>query len=289
VLAVWAVAVFLFLYVPIVIVVVYAFNANRHVTLWTGFSTHWFGDALRDPAYTDAVAVSLKIALTAAVASTVVGTAAALGLARARRAARVPFDVLVYLTLAVPEVVIAVASLTYYVQIHANDPSGAFPTLGWRTIALSHMVFGASLVTLIVRARFVGIPGQLAEASFDLGAGPVATFRQITLPQLAPAIVGGFLLAFVFSFDDYVTSVFTAGTTQTWPMVIYSSVRFGISPKVNALAAVMLVVTLTAGLLAALALRRPGLGRVAGRRATVPREPFAPPRPAPTADVWGGQ
>jgi ABC-type spermidine/putrescine transport system permease subunit II len=255
-LTVWALVVFAFLYVPIGVVVVYAFNANRQVALWTGFTTHWFGDALRDPVYTSALTTSLKIALVSAVLSTVLGTAAALGLARAGRAARLPFDTLVYLTLAVPEIVFAVAALIFFVQVRGSDPTGLLPSLGWITVALSHAVVGTSLVTLVVRARFVAMTSHLEEASFDLGAGPLATFRQITLPRLAPAALAGFLLAFVFSFDDYVLTVFTSGTTQTWPIVIYTSVRFGISPQVNALAALMLLVTVAAMVLAAVVLRR---------------------------------
>ena len=118
---------------------------------------------------------------------------------------------------------------------------------------LAHMVFSISLVTLIVRARFVGMGSTLEEASFDLGAAPLATFRQVTLPRLLPAILAGFLLSFTFSFDDYVLSQFTAGpSTETWPILVFAAVRFGITPKLNAFASVMLLVTLLALLLAGL-------------------------------------
>ena len=274
----WAIAVLMFLYVPIVVVVVYAFNDNRHVTLWTGFTNHWFGDALNDSTYTNAVKVSLKIAVASAILSTTLGSAAALGLARGRRLVRMPFDVLTYLALAVPEIVIAVAGLAYFVQARANDPTGLFPALGWQTVVLGHTIFGTAVVAIVVRARVVGMPAHLEEVGRDLGAGPVATFYYVTLPQLYPAVGAGFLLAFVFSFDDYVMSAFTSGTTQTWPMVIYSSVRFGISPKVNALAAIMLVVTIAAGVVAILIMRASGVRD--GRAAAWPGASGSDARPA---------
>ena len=162
---------------------------------------------------------------------------------------------LVYLTLVVPEIVIAVASLIFFSQAH--DRTAVFPALGWKTILLAHLVFNVSLVMLIVRARFVGMGSTLEEASFDLGAGPLSTFRQVTLPRLFPAILAGALLAFTFSFDDYVLSVFTAGsTTQTWPMVIFAAVRFGVTPAINALATMMLGVTVLLIIVTGIVLRR---------------------------------
>ena len=261
----WACLVYLFLYLPILVVVVYAFNANRDVTFWTGFTTDWFGRALDSQTYLPAVKTSVKIAAVNAVIATVLGTAAALALARMKRRWRAPFDVLVYLTLVVPEIVIAVATLIFFVQAHAHV--SVFPTLGWKTVLLAHVVFNASVVTLIVRARFVGMGSVLEEASFDLGAGPIATFRQVTLPRLYPAVVAGGLLAFTFSFDDYVLSAFNAGgATQTWPMAIFAAVRFGVTPAINALATMMLGVTLVLILATGLVLRRGRAAAPAGRR-----------------------
>ena len=251
----WAIFVYIFLYLPILLVVVFAFNQNRNVTLWTGFTTAWFGRAWHDPSYIPAIKTSFKIAALNAVIATILGTMAALALARMRRAYRAPFDTLVYLTLVVPEIVIAVASLIFFSQAHEH--TSLFPELGWRTILLAHVVFNASLVMLIVRARFVGMGSTLEEASFDLGAGPLSTFRQVTLPRLYPAILAGGLLAFTFSFDDYVTSNFTAGaTTQTWPMVVFAAVRFGVTPAINALATMMLGVTVAAIIITGIVLRR---------------------------------
>ena len=251
----WAVLVYLFLYVPILLVVVFAFNKNRDVTLWRGFTTSWFGKAIHDPAYIPAIKTSFKIAIVNSIVATIIGTMAALALARMRRAFRVPFDTVVYLTLVVPEIVIAVASLIFFSQAHEHV--SVFPSLGWKTILLAHVVFNASLVMLIVRARFVGMGSTLEEASFDLGAGPLSTFRQVTLPRLFPAILAGALLSFTFSFDDYVLSNFTAGaTTQTWPMVIFAAVRFGVTPAINALATMMLGVTLVLIIATGIVLRR---------------------------------
>ena len=134
--------------------------------------------------------------------------------------------------------------------------TGIFPPLGWKTILLAHCVFNTSLVMLIVRARFVGMGSTLEEASFDLGAGPLSTFRQVTLPRLMPAVVAAALLSFTFSFDDYVLPTFTNGTTNTWPIVLYSAVRFGITPAVNALATIMLGITAVVVLLTVIVLRR---------------------------------
>ena len=251
----WAIFVYVFLYLPILLVVVFAFNKNRDVTLWTGFTTSWFGRAWHDPSYIPAIKTSFKIAALNSVIATIIGTMAALALARMRRVFRAPFDTLVYLTLVVPEIVIAVASLIFFSQAHEHV--SLFPELGWKTILIAHVVFNASLVMLIVRARFVGMGSTLEEASFDLGAGPLSTFRQVTLPRLFPAVLAGALLAFTFSFDDYVTSNFTAGaTTQTWPMVVFAAVRFGVTPAINALATMMLGVTVAAILVTGFVLRR---------------------------------
>jgi ABC-type spermidine/putrescine transport system permease subunit II len=190
----------------------------------------------------------------AAIISTVLGLCAALALARMKPRYRAPFDSLVYLTLVVPEIVIAVASLIFFVQARNHVPG--FPPLGKVTILLGQVVFNASLTMLIIRARFVGMGDTLEEAAYDLGSGPLATFRQVTLPRLMPAIVAAALLSFTFSFDDYVLPAFTNGTTNTWPIVLYSAVRFGLTPAVNALATIMLGVTVAVIVITALILRR---------------------------------
>ena len=288
----WAVVVYAFLFLPILVMAVFAFNKPSpaalsafhgsnvctippsqigNITVWNGFTSCWFSAGLHDPTYIPAIVVSLQIAAVASIIATVLGLCAALALARMKPRYRAPFDALVYLTLVVPEIVIAVASLIFFVQ--ARNHVSAFPPLGKATILLGQVVFNASVAMLIIRARFVGMGDTLEEAAYDLGSGPLATFRQITLPRLMPAIVAAALLSFTFSFDDYVLPAFTNGTTNTWPIVLYSAVRFGLTPAVNALATIMLAVTLAAVITTAVMLRRSrvqvGTGQEASRLASL--------------------
>jgi len=271
----WAVAVYAFLYLPILVMAIFAFNKPSaaaltsfhgsnvcnippaqigNITVWNGFTSCWFSAGLHDPTYIPAIAVSLQIAAEAALISTALGLAAALALGRMKPRLRAPFDALVYLTLVVPEIVIAVALLIFFVQ--ARNNFHLFPGLGKGTILLGQVVFNASVAMLIIRARFVGMGDDLEEAAYDLGSGPMATFRQVTLPRLMPAIVAAALLSFTFSFDDYIVPAFTNGTTNTWPIVLFSAVRFGLTPAVNALATIMLGVTVAAVTATAVILRR---------------------------------
>ena len=241
--------VYCFLFMPILVVIVYAFNSGNNVAEFAGVSTKWFGRALDDDTITSAIERSLQIAVASATVATVFGTAAALALARVSRRVRNPFDVLVFLTLVVPELVIAVSSLIFFVNLGFE--------LGLVTMFLAHTVFNASLVLLIVRARFVSMGSSLEEASRDLGASALGTFRQVTLPRLAPAIVAGAMLSFTFSFDDVVISNFTSGAgNDTWPLRILSGLRFGLRPDLNAAATMMLAVTLVGLGAVALVLRR---------------------------------
>jgi ABC-type spermidine/putrescine transport system permease subunit II len=241
--------VYLFLFLPILVVIVYAFNSGNNVASFESISTVHFSRALEDDSITSSIERSFQIAIASALIATVFGTAAALALSRASRRVRSPFDVLVFLTLVVPELVIAVSALIFFVNVGYE--------LGLVTMFLAHTTFNASLVLLIVRARFVSMGSTLEEASRDLGASALATFRQVTLPRLAPAIVAGAMLSFTFSFDDVVISNFTAGAgNDTWPLRILSGLRFGLNPDLNAAATMMLAVTLLGLGGAALILRR---------------------------------
>jgi ABC-type spermidine/putrescine transport system permease subunit II len=282
----WAIVVFAFLYLPILVMAMFAFNRPAptsiedfrgsnicaippdkigNIAVWNGVTTCWFSAGLHDRNYVPAIRTSLEIAAETAIIATALGLCAALALARMRPRYRVPFDVIVYLTLVVPEIVIAVASLIFFVQ--ARNYLSAFPPLGKTTILLGQIVFNASVAMLIIRARFVGMGDTLEEAAYDLGSGPLSTFRQVTLPRLMPAIVAAALLSFTFSFDDYVVPAFTNGTTNTWPIVLYSAVRFGITPAVNALATIMLFVTALAVLITGLLLRRGRASAAPGQEA----------------------
>ena len=256
----YAILAYLFLYAPILVVVVFAFNGGRDVLYWEGFSTRWFRIALDTPEITSALRLSVLIALGNALVACVLGTMLALALPRMRPWIRTPIDALAYMTLVTPEIVFAIAALVFFVQ--AGNRVGLDSPLGWQTILIAHVVFNASVVALVVRARFVSMGQQLEEASFDLGAGPFSTFRQVTLPRLAPAILAGGLLAFTFSFDDFITSFFVTGPeSETLPIYIWGQLRFGVTPAINATAAMMLGVTLGIVVVAYLVLRRTGQER----------------------------
>jgi spermidine/putrescine transport system permease protein len=248
-LAAYSAFVYVVLMTPIVVVVAYAFNANRLVTIWDGVTLDWFGRALADDSIRLAIERSLQISLASTLVSACIGCAAALSLSRAPRAIRTAVESITLLALAIPEVVIAISLLLFFSDL-------GFP-LGTVTMFLGHTLYGVALVTLVVRARLVTIGPALQEASLDLGASPLATFRQVTFPQLRPAIVAGALLSFTFSFDDVVMSAFTSGAgNETWPLRILSALRFGLSPELNATAAMMLAVTLVALVAAGVLLRR---------------------------------
>lgn len=243
------VLVYLFLYLPILVVVVYAFNEGRLVQVWKGFSLRWFGEAWRDPTLRHGLWISTYTAGATALVATSLGTAAAIGLRNVGRRTRTAFDAFMYMTLITPELVAAIASLMAFVTI-------GLP-LGPLAIVITHSIFNTAVVALILRARLAGMDRSLEEASRDLGAGRWATFAQITLPQLLPAVAAGALLAFTFSFDDVVLSTFVSGPgSTTLPVEIFSELRFGLSPKINVVAVTTLSVTLTFVATAQILLRR---------------------------------
>jgi spermidine/putrescine transport system permease protein len=245
----WTALVYAFLFIPIATVVFFSFNASRLVDVWTGFSLKWYVTAWTDPSILAALRVSLTVALINAVLATTFGTLAAIGIQRAGPRLRTLFETMVYGTIVTPEIVIAIASLLFFVTINVD--------LGIPTIVITHVVYNTSIVALIVRARLAGMDRTLEEAAADLGATPVQTLRRVTIPLLYPAILAGGLLAFTFSFDDFVLTFFVSGATSTTlPLKIFSMLRFGISPVVNAVATVMLVVTLTSIFTASLIVRR---------------------------------
>lgn len=240
---------FVYLYLPIVVVVVYAFNDSRLVQSWHGFGLQWWGITWADESITKALKLSLWTAATNSVLATVIGTAAAIGLRNVGRRSRTAFDAVMYTTLIVPEIVIAIASLLFFVTV-------GFP-LGPIAIIITHGVFNISVVALVCRARLAGMDRTLEEASADLGATRWATFRGVTLPQLRPAVLAGLLLAFTFSFDDVVLSTFvSAPGSTTLPLRVFSELRFGLTPKANVVATTMLAITVTAIVTAQFLVRR---------------------------------
>ena len=273
--------VYAFLFLPILIVVVFSFNGtNRLVTEWAGFSLKWYERALSDGSVQAALKNSLIIAAINAVLATAFGTMAALGLQRVRPRIRLVFDSLTYISVIVPEIVIALATLILFSLFRdlANPVFAALQSgpekpfkiaLGYWSIIAAHVLFNTSLVLLLVRARLSSMDRTLVEASYDLFATPWRTFRQITFPQLLPAIVAGFLLSFTFSFDDYVITSFVSGPgSGTLPLYIFGQTKQGVTPLTNAIAAMMLLVTLTVLLVGQVVASRQA--RRAGDRGTTP-------------------
>ena len=244
--------VYLFLYMPIVIVVVFSFNGtDRRVTNWDGFSLRWYESVLGSREIQRYLTNSFIVGLSTAIIATVFGTMAALGLQRTPKWFRLPFDGLTYISVIVPELVIALATLVFFASTIGRD--GIVTTLtgvelgfGFHTIVSALALFNISLVLLLVRARLSGMDRTHVEASYDLYGTPWRTFWQITFPQLLPAIVAGFLLSFTFAFDDYLITTFVNGQgTSTIPLFVFGQIKRGVTPATNAVAAIMLLITLS--------------------------------------------
>jgi spermidine/putrescine transport system permease protein len=260
-----------FLFLPIIVVVVLAFNATtKATTVWEGFSLRWFEIALGDEVVRDALTNSFWIAIPNAFLATAFGTMAALGLQRVGKGIRLGFDVLTYMSIIVPEIVIALATLILFATSFDALESwfGLRLQFGRETIIAAHVLFNTSLVLLLVRARLSGMDRTLVDASADLFATPWRTFRQITWPQLLPAIIAGFLLSFTFSFDDFVITTFVSGPgSSTLPLFIFGQVKRGVTPETNAVATMMLAFTLAMLLIGQLFLG--WQARRSGRRAGI--------------------
>jgi spermidine/putrescine transport system permease protein len=252
---IYALAVYLFLYIPIGIIALFSFNAGRHASQFQGFSTQWYGKALANPFVMDALTTSLIVAFSSAVLATLFGTMAAMALQSVQGRMRLAFDALIYIAVMVPGIVIGIATLIALVTVFdwlnpllaAIWPvSDAAPqlALGYGSLIAAHGLFSMALVIIIVRARMAGMDRSLIEASADLGATPWGTFRQVTLPQIFPGILAGFLLAFTFSFDDFIIAFFVAGSQTTLPVYVFSSIRRGVTPEINAIGTMVLGVSL---------------------------------------------
>lgn len=258
---IYATLVYCFLYLPIVLIVVFSFNAGTYSMDWQGFSLAWYGKAFSDPLIMRSLYSSVAVAALTAVISTIVGTMTALGMERVKGWVRQIFDGLIYIAIIVPGIVIGIATLITFVSMFGMvNPFllAAFNfklQLGLWSVVAAHVLFGTAIVCLLVQARLAGMNRSLVEASGDLYATPLATFRQIVLPSLRPAMMAGGLLAFVMSFDDFVIAYFVAGPTSTLPIYVFASVRRGVTPEINAVGSVMLITSLVLLLLAQLLLR----------------------------------
>ena len=226
-----------FLYVPIALVIAYSFNASRLVTVWSGFSLHWWQALLHNEAMLSAAWLSLRVALVSATLSALLGLAAGYALARARFPGRMLFGGLVIAPMVMPEVVMGISMLLLFV---GSQQFLGGPDRGFLTIVVAHTTFSLSFVAIVVQARLADFDRSLEEAAMDLGATPWTTFRTVTLPLIAPAVGSGWLLAFTLSLDDLIMTQFVAGaSTQTLPMRVYSSVRLGVDPQINVLATII--------------------------------------------------
>ncbi len=231
--------VYLFLYAPIVVLVLFSFNSDPRNVRWTGFTTEWYLKLWTNEPLQRALWTSLKVGLLTTAICCLVGTMAALALTRYRFRGRSASTALVFLPMAVPEIVMGTSLLTFFVGMGVQ--------LSFLTVVASHVAFGLGYCTATVRSRLQGMDFRLEEAAADLGATPWEAFRLVTFPRILPGILSGGLLSFTLSFDDFVVTFFTAGIgSGTLPLKIYSMVKFGITPEINAISSIALVLTLSA-------------------------------------------
>jgi spermidine/putrescine transport system permease protein len=229
-----AIGIFVFLYVPILILIAYSFNENKVVGVWSGFSTAWYAKLFQDEAVVSALTVSLWVAFWSTLISTILGTLAALAMERHRFRGKLLLDAGMYLPVIIPEIVMALSTLLFFVL--------ATVALSRYTILITHVAFNISFVAIVVRARLADMDANLEEAAADLGADEWHTFHRVTLPLLMPGIVAAALLAFTLSLDDFVITFFVSGPgSTTLPVRVYSMIKFGVTPEVNAVSTLMFV------------------------------------------------
>ena len=242
-----------FLYAPIAILVIYSFNASRLVTIWGGWSTRWYIALLNDRAMLEAAWISLRIGVLSASAATVLGTLAAVALVRMGRfRGRSAFSTMVYAPLVMPEVITGLSLLLLFVAIDVDR--------GFWTVTVAHTTVTMCFVTVIVQSRLLSFDISLEEAAMDLGCPPLKAFLTVTLPLIFPAVAAGWVLAFTLSLDDLVIASFTTGPgATTLPIRIYSEVRLGVKPEINAICTIMIAVVATGVIAAALASKRSGV------------------------------
>ena len=245
-----------FLYVPLVLVIVYSFNDSRIATVWGGFSTRWYGELFRNEQILDAALLSLRVALTSATFATLLGTMAGLVLARfGRFKGRTLFSGMITSPMVMPEVITGLSLLLLFVTL--QQITGWPGQRGFSTITIAHTTFSMAYVAVIVQSRLLAMDESLEEAAMDLGGRPLRVVFDITLPLIAPAMIAGWLLAFTLSLDDLVIASFVSGPgSSTLPMYIFSKVKLGVSPDINALATLIIVAICLGVFIAWLATRR---------------------------------
>ncbi|WP_278922117.1 ABC transporter permease [Pseudophaeobacter profundi] len=241
---------FAFLYVPMLILVIFSFNDGKLVTVWAGFSTRWYGELMQNEAFLDAAWVTIKVAVASSTIATVLGTMAAYVLVRGGRfMGRTLFSGMIYAPLVMPEVITGLSLLLLFIGIGLDR--------GVLTIILAHTTFSMCYVSVVVSSRLMTFDRSLEEAALDLGCSAAQAFRLVTLPIIAPAVISGWLLAFTLSLDDLVIASFTSGpAATTLPIKIYSAVRLGVSPEINALSTIMIAIVTIGVITASLANKR---------------------------------
>jgi spermidine/putrescine transport system permease protein len=251
--------IFGFLYLPILILILFSFNDTRSVAQFTGFSAEWYGRLFENEELGAAAVNSLTVAFVSTIVSTIIGTMTALALDRFRFRFGGLIEGNLYLPIVIPEIVMGIALLLFFNQALfplIQAVIGSRPTLGTATVTIAHIAFNIPFVYVIVRARLADFDRRLEEAAQDLGANEWTTFKRVTLPLLMPGILGGALMAFTLSLDDYLITAFTRGNINTMPTYIYSLVRKGVTPEINALSTVLLVLSMGLVLLSLAAQRR---------------------------------
>lgn len=241
---------FAFLYIPMVILVIYSFNESKLVTVWAGFSTKWYGELAQNEAFLNAAWVTIKVAVMSSTLATVLGTMAALVLVRSGRfLGRTLFSGMIYAPLVMPEVITGLSLLLLFIGLGLDR--------GVLTIVLAHTTFSMCYVSVVVSSRLVTFDRSLEEAALDLGCSAFDAFRLVTLPIIAPAVISGWLLAFTLSLDDLVIASFTSGpAATTLPIKIFSAVRLGVSPEINALSTIMIAIVTVGVITASLVSKR---------------------------------
>ncbi|MBY5977561.1 ABC transporter permease [Rhodobacteraceae bacterium R_SAG1] len=241
---------FAFLYIPMVILIIFSFNESKLVTVWGGFSAKWYGELLQNESFLQAAWVTLKVAVLSSTLATVLGTMAAYVLVRGGRfLGRTLFSGMIYAPLVMPEVITGLSLLLLFIGIGLDR--------GVMTIVLAHTTFAMCYVSVVVSSRLITFDRSLEEAALDLGCSQAEAFRLVTLPIIAPAVISGWLLAFTLSLDDLVIASFTAGpSATTLPIKIFSAVRLGVSPEINALSTIMIAIVTVGVVTASLVTKR---------------------------------
>lgn len=251
---------FAFLYLPIVLLMVYSFNASQLVTVWGGFSTRWYTALAGNSLFVDAAFITLRVGILSATIATILGTLAAMAMVRyGNFRGRLLFSGMVAAPLVMPEVITGLSLLLLFVAINFDR--------GFWSVTLAHTTFSMCFVAVVVQSRLIGVDRSLEEAAQDLGCPPLKAFLLVTIPVIWPAVLAGWMLAFTLSLDDLVIASFTSGPgATTLPMRIYSQVRLGVTPEINAISTIMIGVVATGVVIASLVAKRQEVRRLRDER-----------------------